>query len=328
METFVKVLGFSLAFMFLLLLSYEKGKKYFNSTVESLEVQQDLTSPTVILLFFGSLSIAIVIAYISLLNYFGVLFVIESFEMLALNLIALIMFFLLSFFLLLGWDIIKILGIAAQYLMLQDIQNGRKPKFLRSMRFVFKRIRIAWNILTVFITLDLSCKTLSKERTTYKNLIFPIKVWTTCLAVCKDENIIYSLKQSFSYFKNKKFETFYSSNLAAFFLPMMIIPIGLSLGIIISNLEYFSVSSCIHNNCVLMIFFFLVFMALGFFLAYSISISLESAYYSKILNDIEQEKIPELVGSKPDENINTIEKKVYERLSKTEGNFWDVFRVF
>ena len=326
--TFIKFSIIYLVFLFLLLLSYKKGKNNFNSVIDDLGIQQDLTLPTIVLFFFGSLSIVIAVFYISLLNYFEILFVIESLEMLILNILALILFFWLSFFLILGWDTIKILGIATQYLIVKDIQENKKPKLFRIIHFVFKKIKAALNTLTVFIALDLACKTLPKDRVTYKHLIFTIKVWTTCLVICKGEPVMDSLKKSFSYFKNRNFEIFYNSKLASFFLQIMLIPVGLSLGIIFSSLEYFSITACLQNSCIFTISFFLAFMALGFFLSYSISISLESAYYSKLLNDIEQEKIPESVEPKSDEYIETIEKNTYKKLERIKGDFWDVFRVF
>jgi hypothetical protein len=68
-------------------------------------------------------------------------------------------------------------------------------------------------------------------------------------------------------------------------------------------------------------------MSLGFFFSYSISISLESAYYVKMLSDIKNDKIPNRTEA-ADRRITFIEEETIRRISKLKGNIWDVFRIY
>jgi len=67
-------------------------------------------------------------------------------------------------------------------------------------------------------------------------------------------------------------------------------------------------------------------MSLGFFFSYSISISLESAYYVKILSDIKEGKILDTFSQY--RKIKFIENESYRKVSELKGSFLDILRIY
>lgn len=323
-ETFLKIIGFSIISFLIMLFSYKRSKKYFDSTIEGIGVNQKIAVPTLMFIFLGGFSVAIAITFIAFLESVGLLLVVESVESLILNILALASFFWLAFILFMGWDFIKISGIVSQYSMVKT----KKSSFFKNMKLFFTKLNSLRDAFLALVAIDLAYRNFTKEgKTYYKNLLFPVKVWAACLTIYEDKYIADSLEEAFSYFKNKSFKLFYISHLASFFLPVMIIPIVFSLGIIMSNVEYFSVY-CLSGSCFFVIIFFLIFMSLGFFFSYSISISLESAYYVKILNDIKEGKVSDNLKPRVDSRINFIESESYRRISKLKNSIWDIFRIY
>jgi hypothetical protein len=323
-EIFIKVIGFFIVSIFILSFSYKKSNRRFNTVIEGIGVNQKIAVPTLMFIFLGGFSIALAIIFIAFLEALGILFIVESVESLILNVLALLSFFWLAFILFMGWDFIKIACFVSQYSMIIE----KKSSFLGNIKILFRKVNSLRDAFLGFITIDLVCRRFPKlARKYYKNLLFPVKIWSACLTLYDDKYIADSLEESFSYFKNKSFKTFYTAGLAPLFLPMIIVPVIFSLGIILSNLEYFTNLYCFVGNCFLVIIFFLIFMSLSFFFSYSIIISLESAYYVKILNDIKEGKIPDKL-KQVDNRIKFIEEESLRKVSKLKGNFLDVFRIY
>ena len=224
-----------------------------------------------------------------------------------------------------GWDFIKIAGFVSQYQMLL------KPKsnFLGNINLFLKNISSIRDAFLVFISVDLTCKLFPKlARAYYKNLLFPVKVWSACLTIYEDKYIADSLKDSFSYFNGKLFKIFYTKSLVSLFLLLITVPVIFSLGILLLNFEYFSTPQCLYGNCFFIIVFFLIFMSLGFFFSYSINLSIESAYYVKLLNEIKEGKIPDKETQRIDSRVKFVEEETNRKISKLKGNTWDVFRIY
>jgi hypothetical protein len=321
----VKVFGFSVGFIFILIFTFKNSRKYFILAIKDMDVSEKVAVPILMFVFMGGFSIALAITLIAFIEALGVLFVVESFTSLVLNIIALLSFFWLAFVLFMGWDYIKIAGMVSQYYM---IRKNERVSFWNSMKIFFRKVNSIRDAFFAFVAVDLACKEFSKSaKVYYRNLIFPVKIWAACIILYENKYLADALEEAFSYFKEKPVKMFYSSNLASFFLPMMIVPVGLSLGIIISNIEYFSSTVCFTSSCFFVVIFFLVFMSLGFFFSYSISISLESAYYVKILNDIKSGQVPDSM-KQADRRIKYIEEEAIARISKLKGNIWDVFRIY
>lgn len=326
-KTFVEVLVFSVVFTLLLLLSYKVNKGNFDSIIKNMVINERIAIPPLMFAFLAGFSIALAIIFIAFLEALGILFVVKTAESLILNILALVSFFWLAFILFIGWDFIKVIGIASQYSMLKDIESGKKTNFLRRMKIFFRKLGFVRDAFLAFAVIDLSCRNLPKlTRLYYKNLLYPVKIWIACLTLYENKNIADALKESFEYFRTKSFKMFYTSSLTSLFLPLIIIPVGLSLGILISNIEYFSNLQCFSSNCFFIIIFFLIFMSLGFFFSYSISMSLESAYYVKILNDIKEGRV--INNFAQDKRIKYIEEESYKKISELEGSFWDFIRIY
>jgi hypothetical protein len=326
-KTFVEVLVFSAVFTLLLLLSYKVNKGNFDSIIKNMVINERIAIPPLMFAFLAGFSIALAIIFIAFLEALGILFVVKTAESLILNILALVSFFWLAFILFIGWDFIKVIGIASQYSMLKDIESGKKTNFLRRMKVFFRKLGFVKDAFLAFAVIDLSCRNLPKlTRLYYKNLLYPVKIWIACLTLYENKNIADALKESFEYFRTKSFKMFYTSSLTSLFLPLIIIPVGLSLGILIPNIEYFSNLQCFSSNCFFIIIFFLIFMSLGFFFSYSISMSLESAYYVKILNDIKEGRV--INNFTQDRRIKYIEEESYKKISELEGSFWDFIRIY
>jgi hypothetical protein len=326
-KTFVEVLVFSAVFTLLLLLSYKVNKGNFDSIIKNMVINERIAIPPLMFAFLAGFSIALAIIFIAFLEALGILFVVKTAESLILNILALVSFFWLAFILFIGWDFIKVIGIASQYSMLKDIESGKKTNFLRRMKVFFRKLGFVKDAFLAFAVIDLSCRNLPKlTRLYYKNLLYPVKIWIACLTLYENKNIADALKESFEYFRTKSFKMFYTSSLNSLFLPLIIIPVGLSLGILIPNIEYFSNLQCFSSNCFFIIIFFLIFMSLGFFFSYSISMSLESAYYVKILNDIKEGRV--INNFTQDRRIKYIEEESYKKISELEGSFWDFIRIY
>jgi hypothetical protein len=325
-ETFVKVSAFTVGFTLLLLLSYKVNKRNFDSIIEKMDINEKIAIPPIMFAFLGGFSIALAVTFIAFLEALGILFIVKTTEYLVLNILALVSFFWLAFILFVGWDFMKIIGIASQYSMIKDIESGKKTNFLRRMKLFLRKLGFVKDTFLAFILIDRSCKSLPRlSRLYYKNLLYPVKIWTACLTLYENKNIADALKESFEYFRTKSFKIFYTSNLASLFLPLIIIPVGLSLSIILPNVSYFTNVQCFSSNCFFIIFFFLVFMSLGFFFSYSISMSLESAYYVKILSDIKEDRI--INSFSQDRRIRYIEEECYKKISELKGSIWDVIRI-
>jgi len=323
-DAFVKVVGFSIGSIFVLLFSYKNSKKYFKLAIDDMGVDERIAVPTLTFVFMGGFSIALAITFISFIEALGLLFVVESFQSLILNVIALLCFFWLAFVLFIGWDFIKIASIVSQYSMIKE----KRINFIKNMKFFIARLGNLKDAFLAFVAIDLACRGFTKAASNYyKNILFPVKIWSACLTLYDEKYVADAMEEAFYYFKTKSFKMFYTSKLSSFFLPMIIVPVGLSMGIIISNIEYFSNPVCLANNCFFVIVFFLIFMALGFFFSYAISVSLESAYYVKILNDMREGKVQDVV-KKADGRINYIQRQSLRRISKTKNNFWDIFRIY
>jgi len=323
--TFIKVFGFSVGFIFILMITFKNSRKYFILAIQDMGVREKVAVPILMFIFLGGFSIALAITLIAFIEALGILFVVESLTSLLLNVIALLSFFWVAFVLFMGWDYIKIAGMVSQYSM---IRKNERVSFWKSMKIFFRKANSIRDAFFAFTAVDLGCKDFSRSaKIYYKNLIFPVKIWAACMILYENKYLTDALEEAFSYFKEKQIKMFYSSKLASFFLPMMIVPIGLSLGIIISNIEYFSNPVCFTSSCFFVVIFFLIFMSLGFFFSYSISISLESAYYVKMLNDIKNDKIPNKTEA-ADRRIIFIEEETIRRISKLKGNIWDVFRIY
>jgi len=325
-ETFVKVSAFTVGFTLLLFLSYKVNKGNFDSMIKGMDINERTAIPPIMFAFLGGFSIALAVTFIAFLEALGILFVVKTAEYLLLNILALVSFFWLAFILFMGWDFMKIIGIASQYSMIRDIESGKKTNFLRRMRMFFRKLGFVRDAFLAFIIVDRSCKILPRlSRLYYKNLLYPVKVWTACLTLYENKNVEDALKESFEYFRTKSFKIFYTSSLASLFLPLIVIPVGLSLSIILPNVGYFTNLQCFSTNCFFIIFFFLIFMSLGFFFSYSISMSLESAYYVKVLSDIKEGSI--INSFSQDRRIKYIEEESYKKISELEGSFWDIVRI-
>jgi len=326
-ETLEKTLLLSVSFVLVLFFAYRSSRKCFDFAIKKIEVSQKIAVPILMLVFIGGFSVALSIVFVAFLESVGILFTVGSFGSLMLNILALLSFFWMAFILFMGWDFIKIIGTVSQYAMLKGIEEKKKSDFFGSMMKFFK-LSLVRDAFVAFAAVDLACRCTPKLfRVHYKNMMFPIKIWSACLIVYKGMSVVDALQKSFEYFKKSPFNIFYTKNLSALFLPIVIVPIGMSLITIILNINYFSILQCFYGNCFFAIIIFLVFMSLGFFFSYSIIISLESAYYVKILTNIERGKIVE-VSKQIDVRVNFIEEETYRRISKLRGNFWDVFRVY
>jgi len=324
-ETFVKIFGFSVGFIFILMFTFKNSRKYFLLSIEDIGVSEKIAVPIMMFVFLGGFSIALAIILIAFMEALGILFLVKSLTTLLLNIIALLSFFWLAFILLMGWDLIKIAGIVSQYSM---IRKNRKTSFLENIRFFFGKTAALRNSFLAFTAVDLGCKYFRKSaKGYYKNLLYPVKIWAACLILYENKNILDALEEAFSYFNKKPMKLFYSSKLALFFLPMMLVPIGMALGIILPNMEYFSNTVCLSGSCFFVIIFLLVFVSLGFFFSYSISMSAESAYYVKILNDIKDGEIGDSI-IEADKRIKYIEEQTLRKASELQGNIWDVFRIY
>jgi len=323
-EIFLKVFGFFILSIIILIFSYKKGKRCFNFVIEITGVNQKIAIPTLMFIFLGGFSIALAIIFIAFLQALGILFIVESLEYLILNILALLSFFWLAFILFMGWDFIKIACFVSQCRMIKE----KKSSFFGNIKIFSSKLNFLRDAFLGFVAIDLACRRLPKiARKYYKNLLFPVKIWSACLILFDEKHISDSLEESFSYFKNKSFKSFYTASLTRLFLPLTLVPVIFSLGILLSNFEYFSSPYCFSSYCFFVIVFFLIFMSLGFFFSYSIIISLESAYYVKILNNIKEGKNPD----KPkqiDNRVNFIEEECRRRISKLKGNLWDVIRIY
>jgi len=323
-EIFINVIVFFFASIFLLLVSYRKGKKCFDVVIETIGVNQKIAVPTFMFIFIGGFSIALSIIFIAFLESLGLLFVVESFESLFLNILALICFFWISFILFIGWDFIKISSLVSQYSM---IKGDKKSNFLKNIKNFLVKLSSLRGAFLAFVAVDLACRRFKLYRSYYKRLLFPVKVWSACLTIYDNKHFGDSLEEAFSYFKTKSYKTFYISKLAPLFLPLIASPVIFSLGIFLSNFDYFINPFCFAGNCFLIIIYFLIFLSLGFFFSYSIIISLDNAYYVKILKDIKENKAEERV-MEVDEKLKIIEEDSFKRISKLKGDIWDIFRVY
>lgn len=317
-ELFIKIFAFSFFSCFLLLTTYGKCSNLFNSILNDIGVKQKIAIPTFFFIFLSGFSIALSIVFIAFLEALDLLFVVDSLKSLILNILALISFFWLAFILFMGWDFVKIASFVSQYSMIRN----EKRSFLKNIiLFSKKSIRDAF---LVFAIIDLICKDFKKlERTYYKNLLYPVKIWSACLILQENKNISEALSEAFLYFKTNLIKPFHIPNFL--FLILMLIPLFFSLGITLTNFNYFN--TCIQNQCFFVVVFLLIFISLGFFFSYSINISIESAYFVKILNDIKENKFLEK-SQKLDSKINFIEKESLKRALELRGNFLDIFRVY
>ncbi|MEM5778115.1 MAG: hypothetical protein QXK49_00585 [Candidatus Aenigmatarchaeota archaeon] len=317
-EFLIKIFAFVFFSCFLLLITYKKTSNLFDSILNGIGVSQRIATPTFFFIFLGGFSIALAIVFIAFLEALGLLFVVDSLKSLILNILALVSFFWLAFILFMGWDFVKISSFVSQYSMLKN----EKKSFLKSILFFRKKsIRDAF---LVFAIIDLVCKDFKKfERIYYKNLLYPVKIWTACLILQENKSASEALTEAFLHFKNNLIKPFNSHSFLFFIL--IAIPLFFSLGITLTNFNYFN--TCIQSNCFFTVVFFLIFISLGFFFSYSISISIESAYFVKILNDIKENKFQEKT-QKVDIKINFIEKESLKKVLELKGNFLDIFRVY
>jgi len=325
-ETFVNIVVFFIISNIILSFSYRKSKKRFNLAIESMKIEQKVATPTMMLVFLGGFSIALAIIFIAFLEALGILFVVESMESLILNVLAMISFFWLAFVLFMGWDFIKIAGNVSQYSLMR---KEKRSSFWINMKIFFRKSKALREAFLGFVSVDLACRKLSKINANYyKNLLYPVKAWSACLTLFDGKYVADSLTDSFAFFKSKSFKLFYASQLAPVILPLVVVPIIFSLGAVLSNFWYFSNLECLHGICFSIIIYFLIFISLGFFFSYSIIISLESAYYVKILSDIKDGKVSDVINPKDYTRIRIIEEDCMRRLSKLKGNIWDIFRVY
>jgi hypothetical protein len=326
-EIFFKVFGFSIGFIILLMLSYKFSKNSFDSAIENMNIDERMAVPPIMLIFLGGFSIALAIIFIAFLGAVGVLFIVKTVESLILNVLALVCFFWMSFILFMGWDFIKIIGTVSQYSMVKDIEKGKKPTFISNMKFFFGKLSSVRDAFLAFIAVDLSCRSMPKMyRGYYRSLLLPVKIWCACTTLYENKNVADSLKEAFEYFRTKAFKSFYTENIASLFLILILIPVGFSLSIVLSNFNYFSNFQCFLSSCFFIIIFFLIFISLGFFFSYSISMSLESAYYVKILSDIKNGTIIDTFSQY--RKIKYIEEESYKRMSELSGSIFDILRIY